>query len=297
MEKKRIGTEYQFLIKLLETIQKNHLSINLEKNPYGILVRNIQTVRAKNPQNEWEGDLVPTILIELETKQNDFFEILKNELENLRTKKDEPVDNRKKINKKSELANFLKLDINGIITNRIGVKINGQQIYYFPPQDPQEYRLDGSERTKILEEEYKPRYLQQKVLIEELTGPDEKSILETAKKDYMVDWLLHFVANHFKIEEHRMLSKTKTQDLVVARGIYSYFLHRKLKYSLPQIGRRLGGRDHTTILGVVRKIETIMRNDKNKFKENEELWKKANTEFEIYVKNTNKQLNLQNQEI
>jgi chromosomal replication initiator protein len=31
--------------------------------------------------------------------------------------------------------------------------------------------------------------------------------------------------------------------------------------SLPEIGRRFGGRDHTTVLHAVRKIETLAGND------------------------------------
>jgi chromosomal replication initiation ATPase DnaA len=40
-------------------------------------------------------------------------------------------------------------------------------------------------------------------------------------------------------------------------------MKRKLSYSLPQIGRKLGNRDHTTILGVIRKIEEKRVSDPN----------------------------------
>jgi chromosomal replication initiator protein len=33
--------------------------------------------------------------------------------------------------------------------------------------------------------------------------------------------------------------------------------------SLPEIGRRFGGRDHTTVLHAVRKIEGLVKGDKN----------------------------------
>ena len=85
MLEKGINDPYDFLFKLLKTRQensKNEIENILEKNRFGIEVRDIQTVRAKNPQNEWEGELVPTILIELPDKQKNLFKIYKKHLPN-----------------------------------------------------------------------------------------------------------------------------------------------------------------------------------------------------------------------
>ncbi|HXK53752.1 MAG TPA: helix-turn-helix domain-containing protein, partial [Hyphomicrobiales bacterium] len=43
--------------------------------------------------------------------------------------------------------------------------------------------------------------------------------------------------------------------------------------SFPEIGRRFGGRDHTTVLHAVRKIDTLMREDRS-FAEEVELLKR-----------------------
>ena len=83
------------------------------------------------------------------------------------------------------------------------------------------------------QKQYVPRYLQQTALIQELTGTDEQNILESAKKSYMADWLLNYVSNIFKEREEDILSERKFKNFVKVRGIYSYFMHRKLKYSLP----------------------------------------------------------------
>ncbi len=140
-------------------------------------------------------------------------------------------------------------------------------------------------------EEYRPRFLQQTKLIQELTGSDEKDIIETAKKNYMADWLLNYVSKFYNEAEQEILSPRKFRNLVIVRGVYSHFMKRKLSYSLPQIGRRLGNRDHTTILGVIRKIEEKMAQD-FEFKETlDRLWENAEKDFEVYVKSENKQIN------
>jgi chromosomal replication initiation ATPase DnaA len=153
-------------------------------------------------------------------------------------------------------------------------------------------------------EEYKPKYLQQIKLIQELTGSDENDILDTAKKDYMADWLLDFVCRFYDKKEQDILSDRKFRDLVLVRGIYSYLLkHRvpysKQPYSLPKIGRKIGNRDHTTILGVLKKIDQYRREGNPKEgvtaeefnNELETLWEKAVLEFEDFVRRENKQIN------
>lgn len=142
-------------------------------------------------------------------------------------------------------------------------------------------------------EEYKPRYLQQVKLIQELTGSDEQDILQTAEKNYMADWLLNYVCRYYGEDERDILSPRKFRNLVIVRGVYSYFMKRKLSYSLPQIGRRLGNRDHTTILGVIRKIEEKRMLEPNFTEEMENLWGNAKASFWEYVKSENKQINTQ----
>lgn len=141
------------------------------------------------------------------------------------------------------------------------------------------------------EEEYKPKYLQQTKIIQELTGANEQDILESAKKSYMADWLLNYVTKFYNEDEQEILSPRKFRNLVMVRGVYSFFMHKKMSYSLPQIGRRVGNRDHTTILGVVRKIQERILKEPDFANEVSDLWKNAEAEFEAYVKKENKQIN------
>lgn len=61
----------------------------------------------------------------------------------------------------------------------------------------------------------------------------------------------------FRIEE--LDSARRFQALVCARQIAAWALSKFTTLSLPQIGRQMGGRDHTTILHAVRVVEDMLR--------------------------------------
>lgn len=67
---------------------------------------------------------------------------------------------------------------------------------------------------------------------------------------------------HYDISRADMLSPVQTKDLVLPRHV-AIFLCKKLspERSLPDIGRRFGGRDHTTCLFAFRKIERLIKED------------------------------------
>ena len=49
--------------------------------------------------------------------------------------------------------------------------------------------------------------------------------------------------------------------VVVPRQIGMYLAKKMTSRSLPEIGRRFGGRDHSTVLHAVRKIEELVKTD------------------------------------
>ena len=58
------------------------------------------------------------------------------------------------------------------------------------------------------------------------------------------------------------LSSRRTANVVRPRQIAMYLAKTLTLRSLPEIGRRFGGRDHTTVLHAVRKIENLSDTDK-----------------------------------
>jgi chromosomal replication initiator protein len=69
------------------------------------------------------------------------------------------------------------------------------------------------------------------------------------------------VATHFNVSRADILSSRRSASVVKPRQIAMYLSKVLTLRSLPEIGRRFGGRDHTTVLHAVRKIETAVQAD------------------------------------
>ncbi len=69
------------------------------------------------------------------------------------------------------------------------------------------------------------------------------------------------VARHYNVSRNDLLSNRRTRVIVRPRQIAMYLSKFLTPRSLPEIGRRFGGRDHTTVLHAVRKIEGMLNED------------------------------------
>jgi chromosomal replication initiator protein len=69
------------------------------------------------------------------------------------------------------------------------------------------------------------------------------------------------VARHYNVSRNDLLSNRRTRVIVRPRQIAMYLSKILTPRSLPEIGRRFGGRDHTTVLHAVRKIEAMLNED------------------------------------
>ena len=69
------------------------------------------------------------------------------------------------------------------------------------------------------------------------------------------------VARQYNVSRADLLSSRRTANVVRPRQVAMYLAKVLTLRSLPEIGRRFGGRDHTTVLHAVRKIEALVGND------------------------------------
>jgi len=76
-----------------------------------------------------------------------------------------------------------------------------------------------------------------------------------------IEDILRIVSRHYKVPRNELLSSRRSRDVVRPRQIAMYLAKALTSRSLPEIGRRFGGRDHTTVLHSVRKVEQMMRDD------------------------------------
>jgi chromosomal replication initiator protein len=71
------------------------------------------------------------------------------------------------------------------------------------------------------------------------------------------------VASHYNVSKHDLLSARRTRAIVRPRQIAMYLAKTMTPRSFPEIGKRFGGRDHTTVLHAVRKVEELAAADEH----------------------------------
>jgi len=80
-------------------------------------------------------------------------------------------------------------------------------------------------------------------------------------KRVKIEDIQRIVARHYNVSRGDLLSARRTANVVRPRQVAMYLAKTLTLRSLPEIGRRFGGRDHTTVLHAVRKIENLVGND------------------------------------
>ena len=86
-------------------------------------------------------------------------------------------------------------------------------------------------------------------------------ILRTNDRKISIDDIQRKVAEHYNIRLADMIGPKRARNVARPRQIAMYLSKQLTSRSLPEIGRRFGGRDHTTIMHGVRKIEELATDD------------------------------------
>ena len=86
-------------------------------------------------------------------------------------------------------------------------------------------------------------------------------ILRTNDRKISIDDIQRKVAEHYNIRLADMMGPKRARNVARPRQIAMYLSKQLTSRSLPEIGRRFGGRDHTTIMHGVRKIEELVAED------------------------------------
>jgi chromosomal replication initiator protein len=79
---------------------------------------------------------------------------------------------------------------------------------------------------------------------------NHKKILRVKPQD-----IIQSVSNHFHLKQSAIKGGKRNKELVKARHIAMYLLRQELNSSLEEIGQWFGGRDHTSVIHAVKKIE------------------------------------------
>ncbi len=95
-------------------------------------------------------------------------------------------------------------------------------------------------------------------------------ILRASDRKVTIDEIIRKVADHYNIRMTDILSPRRVRSIARPRQVAMFLAKRLTSKSLPEIGRRFGGRDHTTVIHAVKRIEELRAID-NQISEDVEL--------------------------
>lgn len=88
-----------------------------------------------------------------------------------------------------------------------------------------------------------------------------RDLLRASERRVTIDEIQRRVAEYFHVKMGDMLSARRARSVARPRQIAMYLSKQLTTRSLPEIGRKFGGRDHTTVIHAVRKIEQLRNED------------------------------------
>jgi chromosomal replication initiator protein len=87
------------------------------------------------------------------------------------------------------------------------------------------------------------------------------NVLRANQRRISIDEIQTQVAEHYRIRKAEMTSARRAREVARPRQVAMYLSKQLTPRSLPEIGRRFGGRDHTTVIHAVRQIEKLRAQD------------------------------------
>ena len=87
------------------------------------------------------------------------------------------------------------------------------------------------------------------------------NILRANQRRVSIDEIQTKVSEHYRIRKAEMTSARRAREVARPRQVAMYLSKQLTPRSLPEIGRRFGGRDHTTVIHAVRRIEQLRSED------------------------------------
>ena len=105
--------------------------------------------------------------------------------------------------------------------------------------------------------------IQDSVISVDLVKDVLKDLLRTNSRKITIDEIQKKVVEHYNIKLSDMHSPRRSRSVARPRQVAMYLAKSITTRSLPEIGRKFGGRDHTTVIHAIKTIEEIMVNDPN----------------------------------
>ncbi|HDJ23458.1 MAG TPA: chromosomal replication initiator protein DnaA, partial [Candidatus Aminicenantes bacterium] len=92
----------------------------------------------------------------------------------------------------------------------------------------------------------------------ELAEEALKGLIDSGSNVFSIEKIQKAVAQHYKIKISQLKSKNNSPKIAFPRQVGMYLAKKLTNASLPEIGRKFGGKHHTTVLHSLRKIERLL---------------------------------------
>ena len=89
-----------------------------------------------------------------------------------------------------------------------------------------------------------------------------KDLLRANDRRVTIDEIQKAVVEHYSIRMADMTSARRSRAVARPRQVAMYLAKQLTPRSLPEIGKKFGGRDHTTVMHAVRQIERLSNEDR-----------------------------------
>jgi chromosomal replication initiator protein len=140
----------------------------------------------------------------------------------------------------------------------LGVNMPADVIEYISHRDQTNIReLEGALNKILMMAQLYNRRLNLALAMEALTDGNASQRRTTTSASEVID----AVSKHYQVEEKDLMGRKRTRDVVLPRQIAMYLLREETDISLEEIGRAIGGRDHTTVMHGIKKIESALESD------------------------------------
>jgi chromosomal replication initiator protein len=114
--------------------------------------------------------------------------------------------------------------------------------------------------------------------LELATGVLKDLITEDSDKPITIDHILKEVSRFYSVPLDKLISPKRAHEIAHPRQIAMFLAHELTDTSLPKIGEKLGGRDHTTVIYAIKKVSDLINKDKNVYRNIQKLTSKIKIE-------------------
>ncbi len=95
----------------------------------------------------------------------------------------------------------------------------------------------------------------------EMTRDVLQDLLRANDRKVTIDEIQRQVADYYNLRLSELLSARRARVIARPRQVAMYLSKNLTARSLPEIGRKFGGRDHTTVMHAVKKVDDLRRTD------------------------------------